>query len=141
MISCLWILSQKQPIYPLSVVCALLGAIVLDLDHFLVVLMQETEFTKKIRQHFHNKEFGRAIIQLRSRERKEIGRMYLHNFLFFGIVLFFSFLLFDWFSDQVRFFLFLGVIPHLLLDIVDDIITIRSVKNWLLLDRPRNKGA
>lgn len=134
-ISCLYSFFTKQTIDPSLIFYAILGATLIDLDHVFVIFTQKTQFAKEIRKSIRCRDFKGIITKLRSNERKEIGKMYLHNFWFFGIVIIFSFLSLHWSNVYLWVFLFCGVIPHMLMDMIDDLMTVHSINNWLWMNR------
>lgn len=114
---------------------AILGALVLDFDHVLVIFTQRNAFTLTARELFKSRNLSGAIKHLASIERKGIGVMYAHNFISMSVVVLVLIVavqmnLVDWI-----FFLGVGVLLHMILDVLDDLFTIKSFRNWML--RPR----
>jgi hypothetical protein len=57
--------------------------------------------------------------------------MYFHNFGFFAMVTVVTIAAYLTGSSALLFLMGLGVFPHLSLDLIDDLIVLRNLNNWM----------
>lgn len=104
----------------LQSVLLIIGATVIDLDTVF--------WYYKRRKRFGNvKSF--LVWMEKDLNHKKVFPLYLHNFIFLILVCLFMFLVKEL---HVRFFL-LGIVVHLVIDVIDDIVFINTVKHWVFM--------
>jgi len=126
----LWFVARGQPPDWTLITISFVGALLPDLDHLAVLAHGNSPFVIQGRKLIRSGRPIQAMKLFMSRERKDIGPMYLHNFVIFFPVAAIALAALVTDNPPLVFLVTLGVFPHMCVDVVDDLLVLGSFRNW-----------